>query len=76
MRSWPRILHAVMENYLKKVAVEGAVGDHICFQGATAKTDPWLLLLNKDLVKKYLFPLTVTHRSARSCTYAWRRKTC
>ncbi len=30
-------LHAVCENYLQKVAREGAIGEHICFQGATAK---------------------------------------
>ncbi|MGM0451708.1 MAG: acyl-CoA dehydratase activase [Thermodesulfobacteriota bacterium] len=30
-------LHAVRENYLTKVAVESAIGDVVCFQGATAK---------------------------------------
>ncbi|MBN1132690.1 MAG: hypothetical protein JXA39_06435 [Bacteroidales bacterium] len=31
------ILHSVRENYLKKVANEAQIGNHICFQGATAK---------------------------------------
>ncbi len=31
------VLFSVAENYLKKVASEGSIGDHICYQGATAK---------------------------------------
>ncbi|HDR67824.1 MAG TPA: CoA activase, partial [Bacteroidaceae bacterium] len=31
------VLHSVRENYLKKVANEAQIGNHICFQGATAK---------------------------------------
>jgi predicted CoA-substrate-specific enzyme activase len=31
------VIHSVRENYLKKVASEANIGDHICFQGATAK---------------------------------------
>ncbi len=31
------VLHSVRENYLQKVAREGAIGSRICFQGATAK---------------------------------------
>ncbi len=31
------VIHSVRENYLKKVASESHIGDHICFQGATAK---------------------------------------
>jgi len=31
------VIHSVRENYLKKVASEAHIGDHICFQGATAK---------------------------------------
>jgi predicted CoA-substrate-specific enzyme activase len=31
------VLHSVRENYLMKVAREGAIGERICFQGATAK---------------------------------------
>ncbi|MDY6823328.1 MAG: acyl-CoA dehydratase activase [Thermodesulfobacteriota bacterium] len=30
-------LHAVRENYLSKVALEGGIGKTVCFQGATAK---------------------------------------
>lgn len=31
------VLHSVRDNYLKKVALESSIGNHICFQGATAK---------------------------------------
>ncbi len=31
------MIHSVRENYLKKVASEAHIGDHICFQGATAR---------------------------------------
>jgi predicted CoA-substrate-specific enzyme activase len=31
------VIHSVRENYLKKVASEAHIGEHICFQGATAK---------------------------------------
>ena len=31
------VIHSVRENYLKKVAGESNIGEHICFQGATAK---------------------------------------
>lgn len=31
------VLYSIRENYLLKVAVEGAVGNRVCFQGATAK---------------------------------------
>ena len=31
------VLHSVCENYLAKVAVEAAIGQNICFQGATAR---------------------------------------
>jgi len=31
------MIHSVRENYLKKVASEAQLGQHICFQGATAK---------------------------------------
>ncbi|MFO7934294.1 MAG: acyl-CoA dehydratase activase [Bacteroidales bacterium] len=39
------VIHSVRENYLKKVASEAHIGDHICFQGATAK--------NKALVSAF-----------------------
>jgi predicted CoA-substrate-specific enzyme activase len=38
-------LHSVTANYLQKVASEGMIGQHICFQGATAK--------NKSLVAAF-----------------------
>lgn len=31
------VLHSVCENYLAKVAVEGSIGQSVCFQGATAR---------------------------------------
>ncbi len=31
------VLHSICENYLAKVAVEANIGDHVCFQGATAR---------------------------------------
>ncbi len=31
------VLHAITGNYLTKVAVEGMIGSHVCFQGATAR---------------------------------------
>jgi predicted CoA-substrate-specific enzyme activase len=46
------ILHSVMENYLKKVAVEGTIGNHICFQGATAKNRPLVAAFEQRLGKK------------------------
>jgi predicted CoA-substrate-specific enzyme activase len=46
------ILHSVMENYLKKVAVEGSIGDHICFQGATAKNRSLVAAFEQRLKKK------------------------
>ena len=39
------VLHSVTENYLQKVATEASIGQHICFQGATAK--------NKSLVAAF-----------------------
>ena len=38
-------LHSVTANYLQKVATEGLIGQHICFQGATAK--------NKSLISAF-----------------------
>jgi predicted CoA-substrate-specific enzyme activase len=46
------VLHSVMENYLKKVAVEGSIGDHICFQGATAKNRSLVAAFEQKLGKK------------------------
>ena len=46
------ILHSVTENYLKKVAVEGSIGDQICFQGATAKNRSLVAAFEQRLGKK------------------------
>ena len=45
-------LHSVTENYLKKVAVEGSVGDHVCFQGATARNRSLVAAFEQRLGKK------------------------
>jgi len=46
------ILHSVTENYLRKVAVEGSIGNHICFQGATAKNRSLVAAFEQRLGKK------------------------
>lgn len=46
------VLHSVLQNYLKKVAVEGSIGDHICFQGATAKNRSLVAAFEQRLGKK------------------------
>ena len=46
------ILHSVMENYLKKVAVEGTIGNRICFQGATARNRSLVAAFEQRLGKK------------------------
>jgi len=46
------VLHSVMENYLKKVAVEGSIGAHICFQGATARNRSLVAAFEQKLGKK------------------------
>lgn len=45
-------LHSVMENYLKKVGSEASIGDHICFQGATAKNRSLVAAFEQRLGKK------------------------
>ncbi|UCH97100.1 MAG: CoA activase, partial [Candidatus Aminicenantes bacterium] len=44
-------LLAVRENYLLKVAAEGNIGDHICFQGATAKNKALVAAFEQKLQK-------------------------
>ena len=44
-------LHSVTENYLQKVANEGSVGNHICFQGATAKNRSLVAAFEQRLKK-------------------------
>ncbi len=45
------ILHSVRENYLQKVARNGSIGDHICFQGATAKNKALVAAFEQKLQK-------------------------
>ena len=45
-------LHSVAENYLQKVASEGSLGNHICFQGATAKNKALVAAFEQRLKKK------------------------
>ncbi|MFP4301948.1 MAG: acyl-CoA dehydratase activase [Spirochaetaceae bacterium] len=44
-------LHSVRENYLQKVAVAGAIGRRICFQGATAKNRALIASFEQKLGK-------------------------
>ena len=53
------VLHAVRENYLRKVAQEGSIGQHLCFQGATAK--------NRALVAAFAQKLGRPIRVSRYC---------
>lgn len=46
------VLHSVRENYLKKVAVEATIGNHICFQGATAKNKALVAAFETKLGKE------------------------
>jgi predicted CoA-substrate-specific enzyme activase len=45
------VLHAVRENYLTKVAVEGSIGNTIFFQGATAKNRSLVAAFEQRLKK-------------------------
>jgi predicted CoA-substrate-specific enzyme activase len=45
------VLHAIRENYLTKVAVEGAIGKTIFFQGATAKNRALVAAFEQRLQK-------------------------
>ena len=52
------VIHSVRENYLKKVASEAHIGDHICFQGATAKNRALVAAFEQRLGKPlYVSPL-------------------
>jgi predicted CoA-substrate-specific enzyme activase len=44
-------LHAICENYLRKVARESAIGQRICFQGATAKNRSLVAAFEQRLQK-------------------------
>jgi len=45
-------LHSVMENYLKKVGIQGSIGNHVCFQGATAKNRSLVAAFEQRIGKK------------------------
>ncbi|BDD89459.1 acyl-CoA dehydratase activase [Desulfofustis limnaeus] len=45
------VLHSVRENYLLKVAQESAIGDVVCFQGATAKNRSLVAAFEQKLGK-------------------------
>ncbi|TFH23630.1 MAG: CoA activase, partial [Bacteroidia bacterium] len=52
------VIHSVRENYLKKVASEAHIGQHICFQGATAKNRALVAAFEQRLGKAiYVSPL-------------------
>ncbi len=50
------VLHSVRENYLQKVAREGAIGRRICFQGATARNKALVAAFEQKLGR----PITVS----------------
>lgn len=54
------VLHSVCENYLAKVAVEGNIGEKICFQGATARNRALVAALEYRL-KKPIFVSRFCH---------------
>ncbi len=52
------VIHSVRENYLKKVASEAHIGEHVCFQGATAKNRALVAAFEQRLGKTlYVSPL-------------------
>jgi len=54
------VIHSVRENYLKKVASESHIGDHICFQGATAKNKALVAAFEQRL-NKPIYVSTLCH---------------
>ncbi len=54
------VLHSVVENYLTKVADEPAIGQRICFQGATARNKALVAALEQRL-KKPIFVSKFCH---------------
>ena len=54
------VIHSVRENYLKKVASESLIGEHICFQGATAKNKALVAAFEQRL-KKPLYVSNLCH---------------
>lgn len=54
------VIHSVRENYLKKVASESHIGNHICFQGATAKNRALVAAFEQRL-NKPIYVSTLCH---------------
>lgn len=54
------VIHSVRENYLKKVASESHIGNHICFQGATAKNRALVAAFEQRL-KKPIYVSSLCH---------------
>ncbi|MRR16040.1 MAG: CoA activase [Deltaproteobacteria bacterium] len=54
------VLHSVCENYLAKVAVEAAIGQSVCFQGATARNRA-LVAAFEHRLKKPIFVSPFCH---------------
>jgi predicted CoA-substrate-specific enzyme activase len=54
------VLHSICENYLAKVAVEGNIGEQVCFQGATARNRALVAVLEQRL-KKPIFVSKFCH---------------
>lgn len=50
------VLHSIVENYLTKVAIETYIGDHIFFQGATAKNRMLVAAFEQRLNKEIHVP--------------------
>ncbi|MBF0299367.1 MAG: CoA activase [Oligoflexia bacterium] len=63
------ILHSVRENYLRKVVQNGKIGEHICFQGATAKNRALIAAFEQKL-NRPIFVSPYCHLTgALGCTY-------
>ncbi len=45
------VLHSIRDNYMSKVAIEASIGDHICFQGATARNKALVAAFEQKLGK-------------------------
>jgi predicted CoA-substrate-specific enzyme activase len=54
------VIHSVRENYLKKVASESHIGEHICFQGATAKNRALVAAFEQRL-RKTIYVSSLCH---------------
>ncbi len=67
------VIHSVRENYLKKVASEAHIGDHICFQGATAKNRALVAAFEQRLKKIiYVSPLCHLTGALGTALFSWK----